>query len=177
MEIEIRAKLLSPARLIKQLKNDSRVVFESAKKEKDLYFKHQSDKDRKLVLRIRKTKTGDILTFKAKSKGADTAWPDVDMPLTHAKALEAILRGSDYEEVVTITKDRTTFRCGTFEINVDHIKELGWFVEIEARGKQSERKKLEKQLSDFLAELGINKADIIRQGYVPLALAAKKQTK
>jgi len=174
MEIEIRAKLSSPTRIVKQLKNDSRVVLEGTKKEKDLYFKHQSDKERKLVLRIRKTTTGDILTFKAKSKGADTAWPDVDMPLGHAKTLETILRGSDYEEVVTITKDRTTFRCGALEINVDHIKELGWFVEIEARGKQSERKKLEKQLSDFLIELGISKDDIIRQGYVPLALAAKK---
>lgn len=174
MEIEIRAKLSSPTQIVKQLKNDSNVVLEGTKKEKDIYFKHESDKERKLVLRIRKTATGDILTFKAKSKGADTAWPDVDMPLSHAKALETILRGSDYEEVVTITKDRTTFRCGSLEINVDHIKELGWFIEIEARGKQSERKKLEKQLSEFLIELGISKDDIIRQGYVPLALAAKK---
>ncbi|OHA85640.1 MAG: hypothetical protein A2481_01190 [Candidatus Yonathbacteria bacterium RIFOXYC2_FULL_47_9] len=149
-------------------------MLEGTKKEKDLYFKHQSDKERKLVLRIRKTSKGDILTFKAKSKGADTAWPDVDMPLTHAKTLESILRNSGYEEVVVITKNRTTFRYESLEINVDHIKELGWFVEIEARGKQSERKKLEKRLSDFLIELGINKDDIIRQGYVPLALAAKK---
>ena len=174
MEIEIRAKVLKPVQLIKQLKNNSGVIFSGEKKEKDIYFKHRSDKERKLVIRIRRTKSGDILTFKAKSKGEDTAWPGVDMPLSDAKTLESILRDSDYEEVVTITKDRTTFRCGTFEINVDHIKELGWFVEIEARGKQSERKKLENQLSDFLAELGINKADIIRQGYVPLALAAKK---
>ncbi|KKU81076.1 MAG: Adenylyl cyclase CyaB [Parcubacteria group bacterium GW2011_GWA1_47_8] len=174
MEIEIRAKLSSPTRIVKRLKNDTRIVLEGTKKEKDLYFKHQSDKERKLVLRIRRTATGDVLTFKAKSKGADTAWPDVDMPLGHAKTLESILRNSDYEEVVTITKDRTTFRCGSLEINVDHIKELGWFIEVEARGKQSGRKKLEKQISDFLVEIGISKDDIIRQGYVPLALAIKK---
>ncbi|KKU79472.1 MAG: hypothetical protein UY04_C0008G0012, partial [Parcubacteria group bacterium GW2011_GWA2_47_7] len=103
-----------------------------------------------------------------------TAWPDVDMPLSDAKTLESILRDSDYEEVVSITKERITFRHDNLEINVDHIKELGWFIEVEARGKASERKKREKQLSDFLVGIGIGTNDIIRQGYVPLALAARK---
>ncbi len=174
MEIEIRAKVLKPVQLLKQLKNDSSTLLSGEKKEKDIYFKHRSDKERKLVIRIRRTKSGDILTFKAKSKGEDTAWPDVDMPLSDAKTLESILRDSDYEEVVTITKERTTFRHDDLEINVDHIKELGWFIEVEVRGKASERKKKEKQLSDFLVGIGIGKDNIIRQGYVPLALAAKK---
>jgi len=174
MEIEIRAKVLKPVQLIKQLKNNSGVIFSGEKKEKDIYFKHRSDKERKLVIRIRRTKSGDILTFKAKSKGEDTAWPDVDMPLSDAKTLESILRDSDYEEVVSITKERITFRHDNLEINVDHIKELGWFIEVEARGKASERKKREKQLSDFLVGIGIGTNDIIRQGYVPLALAARK---
>ncbi len=175
MEIEIRAKIDNPKKITNLLKKDKNVVFVSEKAEKDIYFKHSTDIDRKLVLRIRRTKSGDMLTFKAKSKGDDTAWPDVDLPLNDAKSLEKILRGSDYEEVVTITKKRSTYktRKEKFEINIDHIKELGWFIEIEGRGTQKERKHIEENLNKTLTSLGINQADIVRQGYVPLALAKK----
>jgi len=175
MEIEIRAKIGNPKKITSSLKKDKNVVFVSEKAEKDVYFKHSTDTDRKLVLRIRKTKNGDTLTFKAKSKGDDTAWPDVDLPLNDAKSLEKILRGSDYEEVVTITKKRATYKTKKekFEINVDHIQELGWFVEIEGRGTQRERKSVEKKLNETLALYGIAQTDTVRQGYVPLALAKK----
>ena len=138
MEIEIRAKIRNPKKIISSLKKDKGVVFVGEKAEKDIYFKHSTDTDRKLVLRIRRTKNGDMLTFKAKSKGDDTAWPDVDLPLSDAKSLEKILRGSDYEEVITITKNRSTYTKKKFEINIDHLKELGWFIEIEGRGTQKE---------------------------------------
>lgn len=173
MEIEIRAKIENPKKITTLLKKDKEVIFVGEKEEKDIYFKHSTDIDRKLVLRIRRTKSGDILTFKAKSTGDDTAWPDVDLPLSDAKSLEKILRGSDYEEVVTITKRRSTYTKKKFEINVDHIKELGWFIEIEGRGTQKERKHIEEEINKTLRLFGIEQADIVRQGYVPLALAKK----
>lgn len=175
MEIEIRAQIGNPKKITNLIKKDKNVVFVSEKAEKDIYFKHSTDTDRKLVLRIRRTKDGDMLTFKAKSKGDDTAWPDVDLPLSDAKSLEKILRGSDYKEVVTITKKRSTYKTKKekFEINIDHIQELGWFVEIEGRGTQRERKRIEQEINDTLLLFGIDRADIVRQGYVPLALAKK----
>lgn len=177
MEIEIRAKIGNPKKITSLLKKDSGVVFAGEKTEKDTYFKHSTDIDRKLILRIRRTKSGDILTFKAKSKGDDTAWPDVDLPLSDAKSLEKILRGSDYEEVITITKSRSTYKKKNFEINIDNIKELGWFIEIEGRGTQKERKNIEKEINQTLRLFGINRIDIVRQGYVPLALAKKLKLK
>ena len=173
MEIEIRARIGNPKKITNLLKKDGGVIFVGEKTEKDTYFKHSTDIDRKLVLRIRKTKSGDMLTFKAKSKGDDTAWPDVDLPLGDAKSLEKILRGSDYEEVITITKSRSTYKKKNFEINIDNIKELGWFIEIEGRGTQKERKHIEKEINETLRLFGINQIDIVRQGYVPLALAKK----
>ncbi len=174
MEIEIRAKIENPRKIINLLNKDKEAVFIKEKTEKDIYFKHSTDMNRKLVLRIRRTASGDILTFKAKSSGDDTAWPDVDMPLGDAKTLEKILRGNDYVEVVTITKKRTTYTKKKFELNVDHIKELGWFVEIEGRGTQKDRKRIEQELLSILLSLGIEQKDIVRQGYVPLALIARE---
>ncbi len=174
MEIEIRAKIGNPRKIITLLKKDKEVVFIKEKTEKDIYFKHITDVSRKLVLRIRRTASGDMFTFKAKSTGDDTAWPDVDMPLRNAKSLEKILRGNDYVEVITITKKRATYSKNKFELNLDHIKELGWFIEIEGRGTQRERKHIEQELHVILLSLGIDQKDIVRQGYVPLALAAKE---
>lgn len=173
MEIEIRAKIAKPKEIINLLKKDKEIVFVGEKMEKDIYFKHATDIGRKLILRIRRTKTGDILTFKAKSSGDDTAWTDVDLPLSDAKNLENILRGSDYVEVVTITKKRSTYTKKKLEINVDHIKELGWYIEIEGRGTQKERNHIEENLANTLSEFGVHKNDIVRQGYVPLAIAKK----
>ena len=177
MEIEIRAKIADPKKLINLLKKDKAIVFIKEKTENDIYFKHASDRARKLVLRIRRTKKADMLTFKAKSSGDDTAWPDVDLPLADAKTLEKILRGNDYVEVVRITKKRRTYSRGKFELNLDHIKELGWFIEIEGRGTQKQRAHIERELNSILLSLGINQDDIVRQGYVPLALAAREKKK
>ena len=174
MEIEIRAKIAHPKKIISLLKKDKAVSFISEKTEKDTYFKHVTDVSRKLVLRIRRTVSGDMLTFKAKSSGDDTAWPDVDMPLGDAKTLEKILRRNEYVEVVTITKKRATYTKKKFELNIDHIKELGWFIEIEGRGTQKERKHIEQELNAILLSFGIDQNDIVRQGYVPLALSAKE---
>ena len=174
MEIEIRAKIEHPRKIINLLNKDKEAVFIKEKTEKDIYFKHTADINRKLVLRIRRTPSGDILTFKAKSSGDDTAWPDVDMLLSDAKTLEKILRGNDYVEVVTITKKRTTYTKKKFELNIDHIKELGWFVEIEGRGTRKDRKRIEQELLTVLLSFGIEQKDIIRQGYVPLALIARE---
>jgi adenylate cyclase class 2 len=174
MEIEIRAKIGNPRKIISLLKKDQEATFIKEKIEKDIYFKHKVDVSRKLVLRIRRTASGDVLTFKAKSTGDDTAWPDVDMPLSDAKSLEKILRGNDYVEVITITKKRATYSKREFELNIDHIKELGWFIEIEGRGTQKQRKHIEQELRSILLSFGINQNDIVRQGYVPLALAAKE---
>ena len=56
MEIEIRAKIRNPKKIISSLKK-TRVLFLLVKKQKkDIYFKHSTDTDRKLVLRIRRTK-------------------------------------------------------------------------------------------------------------------------
>lgn len=175
MEIEIRAKIENPKKIISLLKKDNEVSFIGEKEEKDIYFKHVTDIARDLVIRIRRTKSGDILTFKSKSKGDDTAWPDVDLPLDNAKSLEKILRCSNYEEVVTITKKRVTYNKNKFEINVDHIKELGWFIEIEGRGTQKQRKRIEKELNETFRLFGVNQTDIVRQGYVPLVLAKKSK--
>lgn len=173
MEIEIRAQLKNGLDIIKKIKKMEGIVYNGLKTEKDIYFKHKSDNERKLVLRIRQTGDKKLLTFKAKSKKHDTAWPDIDLPLHDSKTLRSILLSSDFEEVVKITKTRNSFKYGEYEINIDEIKELGSFIEIEARGNSKQRNIIETNILSLLVNLGIPKTSIILKGYVPLAIEAK----
>lgn len=170
MEIEIRAELKNGKKLLDTLKKTKGIKFVGTYKEDDRYLKHGTDIERSLILRIRRKKDKSILTFKGKAKGKDTAWPDVDLPLSDPKTLEGLLLSNNYVDVVRIKKDRSMFKKGDFEINVDKIDNLGWFVEVEGRGNAKDRKKVETAIHALLADLGIEKGQIIEKGYVPLAL-------
>ena len=124
MEIEVRARI-NDASKIKDLLQ-TKAEFVESSNENDLYLRHESDVGRSLVLRIRRKENGSFLTFKGKSKGDDTAWPDVDLPLSHPDDLENLLLGSDYIEVVRINKHRSTYREQDFEINLDEIDTINY---------------------------------------------------
>ena len=174
MEIELRARLTNGPRFLKSIRRNKRAVHVGSSVEDDLYLRHLSDASRKLVLRIRRRGSSSILTFKGKAKHADTAWPDVDLPLEHPDELEHLLLASDYVHVVRILKRRWTFRFNGLELNIDQVRKLGWFVELEARGTEKQRPKLESKIERTLADFGIHSTAIVRQGYVPLAIAREQ---
>jgi len=174
MEIEVRARIENFVEIKKAL--ESKAQFITALDEGDLYLRHTSDIERSLVLRIRKKNGGAILTFKGKSKGDDTAWPDVDLPLSQPDELEQLLLASGYILVVHINKHRLTYRTDNFEINLDTIEDLGDFIEIEGRGDETMRQSVEQGISQFLVSLGIQESQIIRKGYVPLMLEKIEST-
>jgi adenylate cyclase class 2 len=168
MEIEVRARIGNFAEIKKALEIKAR--FLATSDEDDLYLRHASDTGRSLVLRIRKKEDGAMLTFKGKSTGDDTAWPDVDLPLSHPDNLEQLLLASGYVQVVHICKHRLTYHTDDFEINLDKIEDLGDFIEIEGRGDETMRQTVERDISHFLVSLGVQESRIIRKGYVPLML-------
>jgi len=173
MEIEIRAKIPDLPAFLRKLNGLPEVKAEkSGVHEVDTYLKHGQDKERILVLRIRRRPTGAILTFKTKSQGKDVAWHDIDLPLHDPDMLEDILLNSGYVYVVLIDKVRDAFRRGAIEINVDQIRELGNFVEVafETSGSATPQQIRTKtaELKQLLAELGCGQGDIVEKGYVKL---------
>lgn len=176
MEIEIRAKInQDTSKHIEDKLKDLNALSSGVIQQSDIYFKHTSDVERNLVLRIRKKDSGSQLTFKSRSKKHDTAWPDVDLSLNQPDELESILRNNNYEEVVKIEKNRKTHNLDSFEINIDDIKNLGCFIEIEKQGSEINREQIERDIKKLLLKLGVTEADIIMEGYVPLMI--KEQDK
>ncbi|MEK9165650.1 MAG: class IV adenylate cyclase, partial [Patescibacteria group bacterium] len=140
----------------------------------DTYLRHQADKEQLLVIRIRRKEKQAILSFKAKSvdpKG-DTAWHDYDTQISDPNKLEDILISSGYVYVCVIDKIRDSFKWQDFEINIDNIRDLGLFIEIEAQGQEKDIEPKKKEMSRILEKLGIAPADIIEKGYVALMLEA-----
>ena len=172
IEIELRARIDDKNSFIQKLKTKEGVIYKSSLFQHDEYFKHVTDLDRDLVLRIRTEDNGkSILTFKAKdTSGGDNAWADVDAILDDADNLRKIFLTNKYELVVDIKKNRESFEYNGYEINVDDIKGLGFFVEIEGRGSEEERNNIESNLKQILSDLGVSENDFVSKGYVPLMI-------
>ena len=141
----------------------------------DEYFKFSLDTDRRLVLRIRtKNDKSTYLTFKGSSKHPqDIAWQEWEEKVTDVETLKNLLLSNGLERVVTIEKNRHSYSFDDFSINVDSIKGLGMFVEVELISDDVEHSK--KRIESLLQKLNIHKEHIITQGYVPLMIAKQKE--
>jgi len=173
MEIELRAKITNE----KLLENNLKLLAGIAEKiggerQVDIYLKHENDIERRMVVRIRKNYENNkaILTFKGKAKGADVAWADYDTPIENPDKLEAVLTGNGYVYVCLVDKIRQSFTYNDFEINIDNVRDLGLFIEIEKQGKEDEVEVCKKEIIGLLSKLGISENNIINQGYVQLMI-------
>ncbi len=174
MEIEIRARInnldnflvaLNKLPGIKTKKMSARQV--------DTYLKHSLDKERKIIFRIRRKANKAIFTLKTKSQHdkKDVAWKDIDIQFDEPDRLEDILLNSGYEYVVLIDKVRDSFQYQKYEINIDNIRDLGYFVEIECMCDQNKSKVIDSEIvsmREILLSLGCENDDIIERGYVQL---------
>lgn len=170
MEIEIRARINDLLILQKQLNNLPGVRIEKqAEREVDTYLKHSKDSDELLIFRIRRKENGSLFTLKTKSTTTkDVAWKDIDLPLEDPNRMEDILMNSGYEYVVLIDKVRDSFQYNGYEINIDNIRDLGYFIEIEAQSAEININEKILDMKKILNHLGIADEDIIERGYVQL---------
>lgn len=72
-------------------------------------------------------------------------------------------------------KEREIWYCGNLEICLDKVKNLGFFIEVEAKGNFRNPVEAKKVCYDFLSKLGVNttKKNIINTGYPVLLLEHK----
>jgi len=92
--------------------------------------------------------------------------------------VKKILEVLDFKSIVTVDKLRKTWTYKDYEIDVDSIKGLGDFVEIEYIGKDegTDPKKIAEEMVSFLKDVGCGK---IKRNYVgyPFQLLFPEETK
>lgn len=172
MEIELRAKIADLNLLEKKMQSLQELKEKKIEERQvDIYFKHDKEIEERMVIRIRKNYKNNqaLLTFKGKSKHKDDiAWEDFDTPIEDSEKLEKFLINNGYEYFCLIDKVRQSFSYKDFEINIDNIRDLGLFVEIEKQGDENEVENIKKEIIHLLNLLGIDSESIITKGYVQL---------
>ncbi|MFP4656821.1 MAG: class IV adenylate cyclase [Candidatus Woesearchaeota archaeon] len=173
MEIELRSKVEHDV--------EAKICDLGAKKIKetqqsDEYFKFALDSERRLVIRIRKKGDGGAyLTFKGSSEHKDDiAWQEWESEIEDEEVLRKLLLSNGLETVVLIDKKRKTYTYEDFEINIDEIKGLGVFIEVELVSEKVEEAK--KRIQNLMFhELKIPEENVITEGYVPLMIKKNQE--
>ncbi len=179
MEIELRAKVNNQSLLEKKL-NELSGIKEKKTNERqvDIYLKHKEDKERKMIIRLRKNYKNNnaILTFKgsAPNNKEDIAWEDYDTPIKNPDKLERLLINNGYVYVCLVDKVRQSFLYKDYEINIDNIRDLGVFIEIEKKGEEENIDQIKNEILNLLIKLGIKENEIINKGYVQLVIELNK---
>lgn len=75
---------------------------------------------------------------------------------------------------ITVTKERKYFEVGDFEVTVDHIEELGYFMEIEAKKDFGGVDETRKACFNLLEKLGIDYKKAPDLGYPSMVEEKKK---
>ena len=127
------------------------------------------------VLRVRKSNDKYFFTLKI-PQGSRQDSLERELQIIDGEMMIDILRLLKYQEVPTVDKKRVKTKVGDIEIVLDSVEDLGEFIEAERIVKNenhSDRKKVQEELFQFLATLGVQKEDHVVDGKYDIMLYEK----
>lgn len=152
IEIEIRAA--APKNIINLL-NKIGAKKTSEYFQKDKYYMLREG----FIFRIRNNK---IFTIKCNVDNRDNGWYEWEDEVKDTRKLEDILLKCGFKLFGIINKKRRQYKYNNFKINLDDVKGLGHFIEIETFDYNKDNGL--KKIKNLMKEIGIKK--IINKGYI-----------
>ncbi len=109
-----------------------------------------------------------------KEGGQDYA-DEYESEISNPEEFRKILEFLDFKKAVTIDKQREYWDCKDFEVCLDKVKDLGYFIEVEAKGDLADTKKARQECIKFLNKLEVKDCEEkrIETGYPTLLLEKK----
>ncbi|MEA3430286.1 MAG: class IV adenylate cyclase [Nanoarchaeota archaeon] len=171
IEIELKFELDNKNELISKLNKMAEFVTETD--ERDTYYvpAHKNFLSVYPVrewLRIRKTGDKVQLNYKdwhhtktCKAISCDELESDV----SDGEAVKSILERLDFKEIVVVDKFRKYWKFKDLIIQIDTVKELGDFLEVEADKEFSSIDEAKKYILQVVEELGVDTSKEVRKGY------------
>lgn len=178
-EIEIKVVLKNPIEIEKRLQEIAKFVKE--KKQIDSYFvpKHKDFFAQKPVfeyLRVRHEEGKNSIDYSfchfAKDKSL-LKTDEYETKIENPESMETILEKLGMEKIVTVTKHRKCFDYKDFEILLDNIPGVGFFLEIEAKKIFNNPEETKKKCFEILEELNADWEKAPNMGYPDMVLAKK----
>ena len=149
------------------------------KREVDIYFQHPCRDFKKTdeALRLRFEKEKSIFTYKGPKISKEIkAREEINIRVgkKNSEKLISILEKLGFYKVAEVKKTRETYRLREYEINLDHVENLGDFIEIELKTPSESLESATEKLKLCLVKLGI-KATPILKSYLELLLEKQKR--
>jgi len=138
--------------------------------QRDTYYRHPGRDFAKTdeALRIREEEGRTTLAYKGpKLDPATKSREELQVPLVGPGEMGALLLRLGFEPVAVVEKRRRTFHLRGLEVDLDEVKGLGTFLEVEAIGCEDLAEGRERVLG-LLRELGLSRLE--RSSYLELLL-------
>lgn len=166
-EIEVKAKVKDFDLLIHLLKELGCILSEPIIQDDYIYNKKgldiKSGYHDTPVLRIRKQNNKIFFTLK-KNRSNELDCIEKEIEVNNDIILSEIIELLDYIKTVEVHKKRIKTNYKDYEICLDHVDDLGYFIEVEKMSDE-DGTKVQNELFDFLQTLGVSKEDRVFQGY------------
>jgi len=183
IEVEIKIKI-NNLRKIKDKLRDYGNLIKSIKQIDEYYIPYHRDFFAQKPfpvewLRIRTNPDRTIFEYdrsiNINAKGEQEYAEEYETEISQPVELRKILKFLDFKKVITVEKEREIWNCGDLEICLDKVKDLGFFIEIEAKGNFKNPIEAKKTCYEFLNKLEVKASpeNIINTGYPVLLLENK----
>ena len=180
MEVELKFSL--EKREFETIENKIKEICEFVKKvkQKDKYFNHPkrdftNPDTPNEWLSIRKRGKNSKLNYKHfyEKNGEFTHCDEIDFSIENEKKAKKLFKVLDFKHLVTVEKTRKIYKYkNKFEIALDFVENLGYFIEIESLKSFGSVENARKKLFEFSKKLGVNsKPD--NKGYPHLLMEKK----
>lgn len=179
IEIELKFPLKNPLKVKKFL--DSNAEHKGEVTQKDTYY---TPKHRDFLgvqypyewLRLRETEDGCKLAYKHfyPENAKKTDYCDEFQTKIHdVDAMRKIFEGIDIRNVAVVHKKRIRWLFEDVEVSIDEVKELGFFIELEATKEYEDPKEGKRHLYGVLKKINADVGEEDLRGY-PFRLLEKK---
>ena len=139
----------------------------------DVYLSHPS-RDFGVTdeaLRIRTEEGSRTLYYKGPKLDKDTKTrEEISTQVSDPASMDLILERLGFKKVGVVQKHRRTYILNDIEVCLDHVKDLGNFIELEIQGKDLAEGKA--KILQMMEELGLKKNE--RRSYLELIIEKKK---
>ena len=174
-EIEIKVTLNNPQEVEQKLREIA--TFINEKKQKDEYFipQHQDFFSVNPVieyLRVRHQEGKNNLGYHfchRNQDGSSIKTDEYEAETSNPEMISTILKKLGMTNKVTIIKDRKIFSYKGFEIVIDYVENLGWYLEIEAENVYGSYLETKNKLLKILEELNAEWKEVDK-GYPEILL-------
>lgn len=170
IEVEAKIRIDNPKEIRKKISKIAK--YDGKYKKVDHYYTLESlKKYPKKCLRIRKNNKDYEVNIKKKVSKLEHihAKNEVEFNIRDIKTFLDLIKDFGFKK--WIAKYKTTYNYEInkrFHIEVNHVRKLGWFLEVEYLAKRGEIPKARKKVLEIVKKLGFDKKKIIEDGYTKM---------